>query len=73
VDQPAARLIESCGLKGSRIGNAGVSEKHANFIINLGNATAADIEKLIAHVQQTVYEKHQIKLEPEVHVVGDYS
>ena len=70
-DTPAAKIIEFCGLKGKRVGNACVSEKHANFIINLGNATASDIEELIQHVQQVVYEKHHITLVPEVHVVGD--
>jgi UDP-N-acetylmuramate dehydrogenase len=68
---PAARLIESCGLKGKKIGNACVSEKHANFIINLGNATASDIETLIQYVQREVYEKHDINLTPEVHIVGE--
>jgi UDP-N-acetylmuramate dehydrogenase len=68
---PAAKLIEACGLKGKSIGMASVSVKHANFIINTGNASAADIEKLIAHVQQVVYEKYQITLIPEVRVIGD--
>ena len=53
----AARLIESAGLKGFRIGDASVSEKHANFIINHGAASAADIEALIRHVQRTVAER----------------
>jgi UDP-N-acetylmuramate dehydrogenase len=66
----AARLIESCGLKGCRIGDAEVSEKHANFIINLGEATAADIENLIRHVQQTVADQTSIELIPEVQIVG---
>lgn len=70
-DQPAARLIESCGLKGTRIGGACVSEKHANFIINLGGATAKDIELLIEQVQRTVYEKYRIMLIPEVQVLGE--
>lgn len=66
----AARLIESCGLKGCRIGEAEVSEKHANFIINRGDATASDVENLILHVQQTVADSTGIELIPEVRVVG---
>lgn len=66
----AARLIEACGLKGCRIGEAEVSEKHANFIINLGEATALDIENLIWHVQQTVADQTGVELIPEVRVVG---
>ncbi|OOZ43066.1 UDP-N-acetylmuramate dehydrogenase [Solemya elarraichensis gill symbiont] len=69
----AARLIEEAGLKGFAIGGAVVSEKHANFIVNQGDATAADIEQLIAHVQTTVEELNGIQLVPEVHVVGDPS
>jgi UDP-N-acetylmuramate dehydrogenase len=67
----AARLIESCGLKGKHIGGAQVSEKHANFIVNLGDATAADIERLIETVQDTVARKAGIKLEREVRIVGE--
>ncbi|MBM4195974.1 MAG: UDP-N-acetylmuramate dehydrogenase [Gammaproteobacteria bacterium] len=67
----AGRLIETAGLKGTRIGGAQVSEKHANFILNTGKATAADIEALIRHVQATVEEKHGVKLVPEVHVIGE--
>jgi UDP-N-acetylmuramate dehydrogenase len=66
----AARLIEGAGLKGFRVGDATVSEKHANFIINNGNATAADIEDLIAHVQSTVKRMHGVLLYPEVRIVG---
>lgn len=66
----AARLIESCGLKGCRIGEAEVSEKHANFIINRGDATALDVENLIMHVQQTVADSTGIELVPEVRIVG---
>ena len=67
----AARLIEHCGLKGHRIGGAVVSEMHANFIINSGAATAADIEALIAAVQATVQQRSGIALQAEVRVVGD--
>ena len=67
----AARLIETAGLKGLRIGGACVSPKHANFIVNDGGASAADLERLIAHVQQVVEAKHGIRLLPEVRVVGE--
>jgi UDP-N-acetylmuramate dehydrogenase len=66
----AARLIEVSGLKGFRIGDASVSEKHANFIINHGHASAADIEALIAHVQATVERLHGVRLNPEVRIIG---
>ena len=67
----AARLIESCGLKGFIIGGAQVSIKHANFIINTGTATAADIENMIAHMQALVKAKTGVELVREVRIVGD--
>jgi UDP-N-acetylmuramate dehydrogenase len=67
----AARLIESAGLKGLRIGDASVSEKHANFIINHGAARAADIEALILEVRRKVAEVHDIELTTEVRIVGE--
>ena len=67
----AARLIEAAGLKGARRGGAVVSEKHANFIINDGAATAADIEALIAEVQATVARVHGVDLVHEVRMIGD--
>ena len=67
----AARLIESSGLKGTRVGGARVSEMHANFIVNDGSASAADIEQLIRHVQQVVEQKHGVKLQTEVRIVGE--
>lgn len=67
----AARLIESCGLKGACEGKACVSELHANFIVNTGGATAADIERLISRIQATVENLHGVTLEPEVRVVGE--
>lgn len=70
VGDYAARLIEACGLKGKKIGGACVSEKHANFIINTGNARATDIEDLILYVQETVKNKYQIELQTEVKIVG---
>jgi UDP-N-acetylmuramate dehydrogenase len=72
-DDHAARLIESCGLKGKRIGAAEVSLKHANFIVNKGDATAMDIEELITLVQETVKRKTGIELEREVQIVGEAS
>ena len=67
----SARLIEAAGLKGFRIGGAEVSTKHANFIINTGDATATDIEALINHVQQTVIGVHGVELRHEVRMVGE--
>ena len=67
----AARLIESCGLKGFRIGGACVSEKHANFIVNLGDASARDIERLVAAVREQVLQQRGVSLEPEVRIVGE--
>jgi UDP-N-acetylmuramate dehydrogenase len=68
----AARLIESCGLKGYAIGGARVSEKHANFIVNPeGAAKAADIEAIIEHVRTVVRERTGVDLEPEVQVIGE--
>jgi UDP-N-acetylmuramate dehydrogenase len=67
----AARLIEAAGLKGFRLGDASVSAKHANFIINHGQATAADLEALIAHVRATVSQAHGVDLHPEVRIVGE--
>ena len=67
----AARLIEAAGLKGFRIGDASVSRKHANFIINHGQASAHDLENLIAHVRATVERVHGVALHPEVRIVGE--
>jgi UDP-N-acetylmuramate dehydrogenase len=68
----AARLIESCGLKGYAIGGASVSDKHANFIVNPGGrARAADIEALIAHVREVVRTKTGVALTPEVEILGE--
>ena len=71
-DDHAARLIESCGLKGCAIGAARVSEKHANFIVNPGGrASAADIEALIGHVRSVVRERTDVDLVPEIQIIGD--
>lgn len=68
----AGTLIEECGLKGTHIGDAEVSEKHAGFIINKGNATAAEVSALIERVQKTVSERTGVLLEPEVIAVGRF-
>lgn len=67
----AARLIEACGLKGYRLGGAQVSEKHANFIVNTGAASAKDIEALIEFVRNEVRRQHGIELTTEVCIVGE--
>ena len=67
----AARLIEASGLKGFRIGGASVSRKHANFIINEGQASATDLERVLLHVRDTVARLYGIVLEPEVRIVGE--
>lgn len=68
----AGRVIESLGLKGFAIGGAKVSEKHANFIVNTGGATAQDMRDVIAHVQKTVLEKSGVKLKTEVILMGEW-
>jgi UDP-N-acetylmuramate dehydrogenase len=67
----AARLIEACGLKGHTIGGAQISNKHANFVVNIGRARAHDIEALIVLAEQAVRDKFGIVLEREVRIVGD--
>ncbi len=67
----AGRLVEECGLKGLRIGDAQISEKHANFIVNLGAATAADIEALALRAREQVLEQTGTALELEVRIVGE--
>ena len=67
----AGRLIEACGLKGFCMGGACVSEKHANFFINTGTATAADLEALINHVRTEVESRQGVTLKTEVHIVGE--
>ena len=66
----AGKLIEDCGLKGYRIGGAKVSERHANFIVNLGTATAKDVLALLREVQKRVWDRFGIMLEPEVKFLG---
>ena len=65
----AGKLIEDAGLKGKRIGNMAVSEKHAGFVVNLGGGTETDLEKLISEVQETVREKFKVELEPEIRII----
>jgi UDP-N-acetylmuramate dehydrogenase len=72
VGDHAARLIEACGLKGYLIGGAQVSEKHANFIVNIGDANALDIELLIKHMRETVLAQFGVALQQEVKVIGEY-
>lgn len=70
-NEHAARLIESCGLKGHRIGGAQVSTHHANFIITDAGAKAADVEALIHHIQRVVKEQTTVELQTEVKIVGE--
>ena len=64
----AAALIQEAGLKGFRIGDAAISEKHSGFAVNLGNATAAEVKQLLAAVSQKVYDKTGIRIEPEIRI-----
>lgn len=66
----AGQLIESAGLKGHSLGGAQISEMHGNFIVNKGNATAADVLALIQHAKDTVFDKFDVKLETEVEIIG---
>ena len=66
----AAKLIEDAGLKGLSVGGAQVSSKHCGFVINTGNATTDDIVDLMHLVQNTVFDKFGVKLEPEVRIIG---
>ena len=68
----AGKLIMDSGLRGYTHGGAQVSEKHCGFVINAGGATAKDVCELMEHVQETVYEKYNVKLEPEVKFLGDF-
>lgn len=66
-----AKLIDECGLKGYKIGGAMVSEKHAGFIVNTGDATAKDVINLIKYVKDKVYENYKVKIEEEIKIVGE--
>ncbi len=67
----AGTLIDQTGLKGLQVGGAQVSTKHAGFVVNAGGATAADVQNLIKEVQRLVFEKHGVKLYPEVRMIGE--
>lgn len=67
----AAKLIDDCGLRGLRIGDAQVSEKHTGFVVNLGHATASEILALMQEVRRRVYESTGVTLEPEVRILGE--
>ena len=67
----AGKLIQDSGLKGLRIGDAQISDKHAGFIINLGNATAENVIDLISEVQEIILEKHGVEINPEVKIIGE--
>ncbi len=69
----AGKLIEDAGLKGTTFGGAQISEKHAGFVINTGEATAKDVCDLMNFVKKTVLEKYGVTLEPEVRMIGDFS
>lgn len=68
----AGKLIQDAGLRGYRVGDAQVSEKHCGFVINRGEATAAEILQLISDVKQKVWDEFQVELEPEVKMLGDF-
>lgn len=68
----AGRLIEKCGLKGKQIGGAVISEVHANYIVNTGNATACDVREMITLIQKKVFKETGFKLEPEIDFVGEF-
>jgi UDP-N-acetylmuramate dehydrogenase len=69
----AGRLVDQCGLKGFRIGDAQISHIHANILVNLGHATARDVRALIAHAQAAVEQKFNVHLEPEIGFIGEFA
>jgi len=68
----AGCLIEAVGLKGRRVGDAVVSEQHANFIVNVGSATAADVKRLIDEISTAVWKEKAVRLVPEIKLVGEW-
>lgn len=67
-----AKLVDECGLKGYTIGGAQVSEKHAGFVINTGNATSQDIFELIKYIKKKVYEKFKVRIKEEIEIIGEF-
>ena len=72
LQYPAGFLIDHAGLKGRRVGGAEISPKHANFVMNTGGATAADVRALIDQVQEKVWAAFAQRLEPEIEFLGDW-
>ncbi len=70
-EEAAGRLIEAAKLKGKKVGDAQVSDKHANFIVNLGKAKAKDVVALMDIIKQTVLDVHGVRLEPEIKIIGE--
>lgn len=68
----AGRLIETCGMKGARVGGAAVSDVHANFIVNAGGATASDVLELVHRIREAVRSQHGIELTPEIRFLGSF-
>jgi UDP-N-acetylmuramate dehydrogenase len=68
----AGRLVDQCGLKGKRVGDAQISHIHANILVNLGRATARDVRELISLAQGAVRERFQVQLEPEIGFIGEF-
>ena len=68
----AGRLIDQCGMKGLRVGDAQISHIHANIMVNLGHASARDVRQLIATAQREVEQKHGVHLEPEIGFIGEF-
>lgn len=65
------KLVDDCGLRGYRIGDAAISDKHCGFIVNLGHASAQDVSQLIEYIRKTVYDRYQVTLETEIRMVGE--
>lgn len=65
-------MIEAVGMKGRRVGDAMVSDRHANFIVNVGQATAADVRQLMREISDVVWQVRSVRLVPEIKLVGDW-